>query len=281
MLLGITMAMGTMGGYFGNIGLSLIIRHFGWRNGLLLTNILGLITLVLAIFIIPNTRSDLKQLTALPWRSELLELLKRKEVWVYSLTALGIYLCISVLADLWGVSLVVQALGISKVAATQVVSLIYVGLCLGSICLPFIGDRFCSRRVIIRGCVGLILFCATCLIYSPFYSKTSFGVLFFSIGFLSGAEILCFANLCDWVGKRSSGTAIGFMNCVVMLGGACVAHQVGRFLDLFWNGEFHSTGIRLYSINAYRSSLSLVVIVIFVAVFTSIFLPKQIKIESN
>ncbi|MFZ9596716.1 MAG: MFS transporter, partial [Bdellovibrionia bacterium] len=240
----------------------------------------GLLTLIGAYLLIPSRQEEFNVMSLSEEQkrsvfAELFEIVRHKEIWTYSVTALGIYLCISVIADLWGVAFLMQALGTTKVAAAQMVSLIYVGLCAGSLSLTFLGDLLGLRQALIRLCVTLLFVCSACLLYYPHLSAISFSALFLFIGFLAGAEMLCFANLSDLVGKKASGTATGFMNCVVMLGGALVAQQVGNLLDFFWKGEFQSSGIRLYSLGDYRHSLSLVVGIIFISSLTSIFLPRQ------
>lgn len=285
-LLGMTMAMGTVGAYFGSIGLSFLISNLGWKNSLLWTNALGILALGAAFFTIPNRKREVDQLgptngSGRAVIKHLVDLVGSRPIWLYSITALGIYLCISVIADLWGVSFVMEAHGISKIEATQMVSLMYVGLCFGSLFLTFLADLLQARQGLIQLSIALLLLFASCLIYYPFFPKPILGTLFFIIGFLGGAEMLCFSKLCELVGRSASGTATGFMNCIVMLGGALVVEQVGKLLDTFWQGNLHSSGIRVYTVSEYQMSLTLVVVVLLISTLVSAFLPRTVTNSSE
>jgi sugar phosphate permease len=281
-LLGLTMAIGTIGASLGSTPLAYLIAKIGWRNSLLSTCVLGAIVFGLSYFLVPNRKQELEQNIDLEESqslqsilSHLKTLLRLKYFWIYSFTALGVYLCMSVMADLWGVSFVMQTYGVEKTVASQMVSLIYIGLCIGSLVLTFLADYFKIRLLLIQVSIFSILFLTASLFYWLHLPLLAVSAILFLIGFFAGAEMLCFASLCEIVDPSITGTATGFMNCIVMLGGAFIAEQVGRVLDLFWKGELHTSGIRLYSVTEYQISLSMVVAAIFLSAITAVFLPKR------
>ncbi|MFZ9595283.1 MAG: MFS transporter, partial [Bdellovibrionia bacterium] len=57
-LLGMTMAMGKVGGYLGNVGLSLMIAQWRWHTSLLLTHSLGLLTILGAYLMITSRQEE-------------------------------------------------------------------------------------------------------------------------------------------------------------------------------------------------------------------------------
>jgi MFS family permease len=272
-LLGMTMSMGTIGAYFGSVSLSWMMSLMGWQSSLLVTSVFGIGVFVAAFFIIPQSKAMETQLEDIQLKS----VLGSKDFWIYSATALGIYLCVSVIADLWGVSFIVQAYGVNKSTAAQMVSLIYVGLCFGSVALSYLGDRLQRRERVIQVSLFLLCVLACLLFYQVYFSIGVCSLIFFLIGFFAGAEMLCFSCLCERVSKDVTGTAVGSMNCVVMFGGAVIAEQVGRILDYFWQGQLHASGVRLYSTREFQISFSLIAVTIFVSFIATFFFPKQAR----
>ena len=281
-LLGFTMALGTVGAYAGNTLLSHLILSVGWRHSLLITNVFGIIVLIVSFIFIPKNSphtdaentDDSRQNAIREVLGHFVLICKTPMFWIYSISALGLYLCLSVIADLWGTSLVMETYHVTKQSAARSVTLIYVGLCLGSITLTFIADYIKRRQILIQlALLGLVGLTST-LFYASHLSLPALSTLFFLIGFCGGAEMLCFASICEMMNKKLAGTLTGFMNCVVMLGGALIAEQVGRLLDFFWEGGISDQGIRIYSAEDYRKALSLVIIVIAMCAVTSLFLKK-------
>jgi sugar phosphate permease len=205
------------------------------------------------------------------------EVLKNRIVWINAIVAVGIYLSVSVLADLWGTSFIIERLNVSKQTAVEAVSLVYVGLFVGSLVIPLISDFLKKRKLVIIYCiVGITLFLCL-LIYLPFISIFSASVLLFSIGFLSGAEMLCFAGACEAVSSRATATVTGLVNGVVMLSVAFAEHQVGRLLDLFWKGNFLEDGLRLYSAEEFQYALTILPIVVVISFLVSLYLEDHLQ----
>lgn len=281
-LLGLTMSMGTVGAYIGSVSLSHLIAKMGWKNTLLSTNLLGLVVLCVAFFTVPKSnpasQEELENSDTHSLREviqQLIVVVQSSTFWIYSVTAIGLYLSISVIADLWGVPFVMQNYGVDKVVAANRVSLVYIGLCTGSIFLTTLSDMIGSKKNLIRLCI-LMLFILNCMVvYWASLPLSVLSILLFGVGFFGGGEMLCFASLCETSDSKITGTLTGLMNCVVMSGGAFIAEQVGRLLDYFWNGELHSTGIRLYSSESYQKSLSLIVFVIFASTIAAVFLSSK------
>jgi sugar phosphate permease len=200
-LFGLTMAAGTIGALNGSMPLSFLITFVGWRQSLAWIIGVGLVILALNALFLKEQRSqpspkkhkfELKEVI-LP----VVDTMKLRACWMNGIAALGIYLSVSVIADLWGVSFLMQAHQVSKTAAAQAVSFIYVGLCVGSLVLTFVSDLLKRRKAVILICTLGLLFGISSLIYLTHLPFLGVMVLLFFIGFCSGAEMLCFASASD------------------------------------------------------------------------------------
>ncbi|MDP5012803.1 MAG: hypothetical protein NWQ29_03785, partial [Alphaproteobacteria bacterium] len=71
----------------------------------------------------------------------------------------------------------------------------------------------------------------------------------------SFAHVLCFTLARNNSAADISGTAVGFTNGIVMMGGIIFQPLLGHILDVFWDGAVTGSGVRLYSTHAYQMSI--------------------------
>ncbi len=280
-LFGLTMAIGTLGALNGSIPLTFLISKVGWRMSLQWIALLGGIVFFINFFFLKEKRpvKSISQATDLPlitpsWQ-DFFWIFKQKPAWINAATALGMYLAISVVADLWGVAFITSSYGYSKAEAAATVSWIYAGLFIGSLVLTTVSDYFHVRNRLIQASGFLICAMLFLVIFYPALPKFTLALLFFGIGFFSGSEMLCFTNASENADIAHSGTTTGFVNFVVMLGGAFIQGKVGERLDYFWRGSLDSQGMRLYSTESFQNALSIIAITIGICALISFFLPKE------
>ena len=280
-LFGMTMAAGTIGALNGSTPLSYLVSQVGWKQSLLVVTGFGGLVFALNALVLRDRASydshpsSHLEIDIRKYFKDILEILKSKACWITGLTALGIYLSISVLADLWGVSFVMHAYGMDKILASKVVSFIYIGLCVGSLSLTFLSDLIHKRKLLISVSTFSLVCLASVVVYYPHLTVNLLSFCFFLIGFFSGAEMLCFTSATESVDQRFAGMVTGFINCVVMLGGAFFQEQVGRILDIYWSGELGIDGVRVYSLLEYQKALILLVSTISFSVMMSFFIPEK------
>lgn len=286
-LFGLTMMAGTIGALNGGAPLAYCLSYFTWRETLFMLGCLGIGLWALNYFFLQDhphktedkASHDFKAVVQTCFDS-IRSLMVQPQCWLSAIAALGIYSCVSVLADLWGVSFFMQAYDLSKQDAAQVSSLIYVGLCCGSVVIPFLSHKFFGSKFFILLCLSSIAICLALLIYGPHNSSLLASVLCLLIGFAAGAEMLCFANACRVLPVKMAGTVTGFVNGVVMLGGSCLQQLVGYVLDRFWDGQLTIHGTRMYSVNAFQSAFLLLGLCILFALAIALFLKPQKKPET-
>lgn len=278
-LFGMTMAAGTLGALNGSTPLSYLVASMGWRGALLATTLLGVIVFILNLIFLkdhtPASMAETQPHSLTAYKEQILATLKMRVSWLTGLTALGIYLSISVMADLWGVSFLVQAYSLPKQKAAELASLIYVGLCVGALTLSILSDYIRNRRGVILFSVISLLVLLAVLLFSPGLPLFLLSILLFLIGFFSGAEMLCFASAVENSNLALAGTVTGFINCLVMLGGAVLQEQVGKLLDVSWSGGFAPDGLRLYTTQDYQLALSVMLVTIAGSIVTAFFIPKM------
>lgn len=283
-MFGLTMMAGTIGALNGGAPLAYALNFFTWQETLFMLGCIGFVIWGLNYVMLQDAPQEEKKATKLTVRSVVQESLRslkalfaQPQCWLSAIAAMGVYSCICVLADLWGVSFLMQAYEITKQQAAQVSSFIYVGLCVGSVMIPFISQRILgNKRFILLG-LAMIALGFYSLVYGPHYSIGMASGLCLMIGFFSGVEMLCFANACSVLPPRMAGIVTGFVNGVVMLGGSLLQQFIGYVLDRLWDGTMTTQGTRAYSTSDFQSAFYLLGGCLVVTLVISFFLKSQRK----
>jgi sugar phosphate permease len=282
LMMGLTATSGTIGAYLGGRPLVMLIESQGWRQSLFILATLGAVVLSLNYFSLPSHPKDTKE--AVPGEEEVsfssvFTVFKNSQVWMYALVAIGLYLSIAVVADLWGVSFIEEKYEIGRQEAAQMVSFIYFGTALGCPLFAWIGRMLGSiKQAIVLGGLGMVAILAY-IVFGPHNSIFMENCLLFILGIFTGAEILCFIAATAVMGPELAGTTTGFLNGVVSLAAAMIQQHVGIVLDYFWEGQMTAEGIRAYSFYTYQVAFGVILFFTFVSVVLSFFI--QEKKETN
>lgn len=268
-----TIIAGMIGALNGGAPLVMLMEAFGgWRQALFFLTFFGAVIWILNFFILKD--APRKEVFQHNW-TDIWKVFCSSQAWIYALTGLGIYLSITVFADLWGTSFLLQRLNIDKTTASKLSSLIYIGFCFGSLSIGWLSDRFHSRKMLITIGSGSLFICMVFLVYSSSLNLLNAQVVLFLLGFFAGVEMLCFIGAYATVNPTLAATITGFINAVVMMGGAMMQHLAGWFLDLSWSGTYTDVGIKNYTISDYRFALSFTVFMVFVSLIASLFIDQK------
>lgn len=277
LLLGATLSIGTVGALSAGFPLVRAVEAFGWEEAVLFTGVLGIILwAVIFFFLSDNERHKKNEVFNFgKILKDLKEIVSNKTIVIYSFLAIGVYTPLAVVADLWGVSFLIERFAISRADAALTTMLMYLGLAIGCLILPAFAERksFFTQSVQVCSLALLILF--SIILFVPFLPLLVLQVIFLLIGFFCGAEMICFSGALVGSSPRTSGLTIGFVNTMNMLGGAFMQQIIGHFLDLQWQGNVDQAGVRMYNAEQYVYALVILPIVLFVCVVVSMKLNKR------
>ena len=275
-LMGATLVMGTFGALGAGHPLVMSVEAFGWKQSILLTCILGVFLVIfIALFLKDSQKKssihfDMRQL-----KKDLKTIACNKTIVIYALLAIGVYTPLAVLADLWGVSFLMQKFHITRADAASTTMLMYLGLAIGSLTLPAFAERYRLFTRVIQICSLGLLALFSGMLMAHTLSMLALKGIFLLIGCLCGAEMICFSGALIGSEKRTSGLTIGFVNTMNMLGGAVLQQLIGTALDWQWNGAVDPAGVRLYTMEHYVWALMILPIVLVACVLLSMTLKKK------
>jgi len=257
---GIIFCLGMLGAAFGDIVLRVLVDSTGWQAAIMSAAIIGVVLTIILWAVVrdvnPNPETHYHHVS--DFSSVLVGLrgaFKNREIWLCGIVGCLLYLFLSAFAELWGPAYLEQARDIPRTYAANANSMVFVGCAIGAPLWGLFSDFIALRRlpILIAALGSTIVFCT--LLYIPHLSLPSIYLLLFLFGFLSSAQILVFAIAREATSIKVSGTAIGIVNMLVMIGGIIFPPVIGKILDIHWDGVMID-GARIYSHHAYTMALS-------------------------
>lgn len=286
---GIIFCLGMMGAAFGDIVLRIIVDSAGWQTAMILASIAGVVLAIIIFSIVrdvnPYFENHYHHHNAdMPGMLEGVKLaFKNPQIWLCGVVGCLLYLFLSAFAELWGPAYLTQAHGIDRVHAANANSMVFIGCAIGAPLWGLISDYIGSRRIPIIFAATASIFAFCILLYVQSLSVIAIYLILFSFGFFSSVQILIFAIAREVTSVKISGTAIGLVNMLVMIGGIVFPPAIGKILDVHWTGTMVD-GARIYSAHAYTLALSLLPLGIFFGILCTLFIREthcEVHIEDG
>jgi len=277
-LAGVAQLMSSVGAMFGEIPLASLIGHVGWRNASFILSGIGFIlALLFWLFIrdFPNQQTQNKPNHYLrdEWK-RLVAVCKHKHTWITGGYAFAIWTPIAVFAALWGVPYLQEKYQVSVVVASGLCSMIWLGIGIGSPLLGWFSDQIESRKIALAISSILGLIATLLLLYWPQLPISYAYFVLLVLGLGAGGQTLSFAVVKENNTSELVGTASGFNNLSVLIGGAIFQPLVGYILQ--HSNSWHLVnGVHVYSIEGYQTALIVMPMCFLTSLFIVLFLIKE------
>lgn len=274
---GIIFCLGMIGAVCGQVIMHFFVESSGWRTTIFAAAAIGVILSAILWMMVedvnpyhPDHHSHRKP----KFKAVLKGLLKAMcnlQIWLAGIAGCLLYLFLSSYAEIWGPAYLEQAHGVASQSAANANSMIFLGCAFGAPFWGWVSDLLELRKlpIILSAGLGLVVFCI--LLYMPHISIPFLYILLFLIGFLLSSQILVFAIAREVTPIEISGTAVGLLNGLVMVGGIIFPFVVGKLLDIHWTGGMID-GARVYSNHAFIIALSILPIGILLGILTTFFI---------
>lgn len=277
-LAGIAQLMSSVGAMFGEAPLAALVEKVGWRYASFILAFIGLCLAVLIWVVIrdyPNPKAQKaprRQFIA-EWH-RLLRVWRQPCTWTIGAYAFAIWTPIAVFAALWGVRYLQQKYQIGVVAASSLCSMIWLGIGIGSPLLGWVSDRFSSRRLALAISSILGLIATLLLLYWPVLPLNWMYLVLLIFGLGAGGQTVSFAVVKDNNPPELVGTASGFNNLAVLVGGAIFQPVVGLILQ-YSQGWSIVNDLPVYTIQDYNKALFIMPLCYFASLIIVWFLLKE------
>lgn len=260
LLTGIMVAVGMMGGVFGQEHLVKLVLMIGWRDTILYGAILGAVLSVVIWIVVSDqpfkilAMNSNKLPASPPVLKGLLQVMKMPQVWIASLYAGLMFVPTTGFGQLWGVPYFVERFQIEKEFAGGMVSMIFYGWAIGGPLYGLISDWLSRRKTPMAFAAIATLLVMTAILYAP-VTMLQMKILMFLLGAFSSGFILAFSVVREINTPILTGTAIGFINTLNNASGALAQPVVGKLLDKQWHGQVLADGSPVYTLQMYNEAL--------------------------
>ncbi|MBA3812908.1 MAG: MFS transporter [Alphaproteobacteria bacterium] len=286
LIVGLTVALGTVGGVSAGYPLAWLVDVYGWRHAMWLVAFIGFALAALGWMIVRDTppqeleREVLKShgdseihLPQMGLVTSIIEVIRKPQSWLIGAYGLLMYVPLSGFTDLWGIPYLLSAYQLDKQSAAIINDVVLIGLGLGSPLFSFLCNflKAYKTTAFISALGALVFFSA--ILYIPGMPLWLLVICMFLAGLFLGGQFLAFAMTCALNPLSASATAGGVHNMICMLSGVIFMPLIGKLLDLVWQGGFEN-GVRSYTLSEYTFSLSSITVCLALACVV-IFLIKE------
>ncbi len=277
-LAGVAQLMSSIGAMFGEIPLASLISMVGWRNASFLLAAVGFILAGFFWVFIRDYPHQQNQPTPTHYLKDewkrLIAVCKHSYTWIIGGYAFAIWTPIAVFAALWGVPYLQEKFAISVINASGLCSMIWLGIGVGSPLLGWLSDTIESRRIALMLSATLGLTATLLLLYWPDLSYSWTYVVCFVLGLGAGGQTVSFAVVKENNPPELVGTASGFNNLSVLIGGALFQPFVGYLLQ-HSNSWRLVNGVHVYSIESYQKALLVMPLCFLASLLIALFVLKE------
>jgi len=222
LVIGSLVTMAFIGGMMAHTPFAYLYELFGWRRALLIDGAVGAGILVWIYLIVQDSPEDspIKLRTSQGHVSaSFIKALSNKQNWLAGLFTSFLNLPIMVLCALWGASYLEVAHKLPDFAASNVVSLIFMGSVIGCPLVGWLSDSQGRRKpLMIMGAVATLI-TVTPLFMDITLSQTTLSILFFALGFFTSAQVISYPLVAESNHSDNTGAAMGIASVLIMGGG--------------------------------------------------------------
>ncbi|KTC86547.1 MFS transporter [Legionella brunensis] len=224
LVIGSLVTMAFLGGMMAHTPFAHLNEYYGWRRSLVIDGAVGgllLLWIYLTVQDRPTTSGGREKAAQPPVILSFLQALGNTQNWLAGLYTCFLNLPIMVLCALWGASYLQVVHHLPEIAASNVVSLIFIGSIVGCPLVGWLSDNQGRRKPLMI--IGAI---ATLLTVIPLFmnislSQTSLSILFFALGFFTSTQVISYPLIAESNSLENTGAATGIASVLIM-GGAGV-----------------------------------------------------------
>ncbi|WP_165482733.1 MFS transporter [Legionella gresilensis] len=221
-VIGLLVTMAFLGGMMAHTPFARLNELYGWRNSLLLDGALGILLLGWIAVIVqdsPKGKAIIKSDIQTHILTSFLRALKNRQNWLAGLYTSFLNLPIMVLCALWGASYLEVVHQVSGFAASNIVSLIFIGSIIGCPLAGWLSDYQGKRKPLMI--LGALITLVTVL---PFFlgirlTPLQLSILFFTLGFFTSTQVISYPLIAESNRKDNTGAATGLASVLIMGGG--------------------------------------------------------------
>lgn len=274
---GLLQLMGSVGAIFGEAPLAKFAELSSAYTVISYIALIGILLAVAYFIFIRDYPANAKhpyQQTKFNLRVHLKYVIHHSQNWMAALYALATWAPISALGALWVVPFLSIYYAINTTQAGSLASFLWVGVGLGGPLLGWLSNWQKSRKkpLICASIAGLIT--SLLLLSSPNIPMPIMSLLLFLFGIAGATQAVTLGLMRDINLARYVGTATGFNNMAVVIGGTIMQPLAGVLLD--WHMRTNASHqAAVYTVNNFRLAFLILPLAFFISLLIVVFLIRE------
>lgn len=253
LVIGSLVTMAFIGGMMAHTPFAYLYDLFGWRRALLIDAAVGSV-LLLWIYLVVQDKPALSPVRIRTNQGQIISgfinALANPQNWLAGLFTSFLNLPIMVLCALWGASYLQVAHHLPDIAASNVVSLIFMGSVIGCPLVGWLSDSQGRRKpLMIIGAVATIITIIP-LFMDITLSQLTLSIIFFALGFFTSTQVISYPLIAESNQAENTGAATGIASVIIMGGGG-----VGQVLFGWLMTHHAGTADAQYAIADFRFAM--------------------------
>ncbi len=272
---GMVVVMGMLGGMFGDVILSVVMRFEGWRLTCYWVSAVGIIIafiLCLSLRDHPKPADSLEKVSTERFVVECLRLLRNRQIWLNGLIGCLLYMPILGFAETWQIPYLAYVMNYQHMDAALAAATVFCGCAVAAPIVGWISDTIQQRRLPLTIGAVIATILMSYVLYMPEISKVTMYVLLFLYGMATSVYILTFAVSRDLSPPALSGTAFAITNMLVAMSGLSVLF-IGTMIESAWQ-NVGTIGLHNYGVSAFQIAFMIFPIALVIAVLLTFFLDE-------
>ena len=244
-LMGVVIAIGTVGNMVATTPLVILVEKIGWRAGFqLIAGLTFLLTLVFYLVVRepePPENSPLRQASGFSMGlrdvfGNIQLLFKQIDYWIISFGTLVRYGVYAAFQALWAGPFLMEVMGYSAITTGNVILLLNFGMILGAPCCGTLSDRLFKTRkwVVLTGMIGIVLTIIVLMSIPAGMHPAVPALLFFCFGFFNGSGLLMYPHIKEMMPNEMAGVAMTGIYFFNMIGPAVFLQGLGNLMQAFY-----------------------------------------------
>jgi MFS family permease len=222
LVIGSLVTMAFIGGMMAHTPFAYLYELFGWRRALLIDAAVGTVILLWIYIVVKDkpvfspvqTHTNQGQII-----SGFIKALVNPQNWLAGFFTSFLNLPIMVLCALWGASYLQVTHNLPDIAASNIVSLIFMGSVIGCPLVGWLSDSLGRRKPLMI--IGAI---ATLITVIPLFmhitlSQMTLSIIFFALGFFTSTQVISYPLVAESNEEQNTGAATGIASVLIMGGG--------------------------------------------------------------
>lgn len=264
------------GAVFGEAPLAYAITTFGWRSSISAIGIAGMLLAISFWLLVRDKQatphSHEPATTTISLR-DVIRVFKNKYNWLLTLYSGLAFSPIAVFGGLWGNPFLEQAYHLSQTEAASLVSLVFIGLGLGSPVLGYLSTKLGNRHLLMLCATFCAAIAISIVLYAQPHSLFVLAILLFIFGFSLGSFMLAFTIGKELNSPLLTATVVSMINSSDAILDSITEPLIGKFLDITWSGKIVN-GVHYFTTSNYQIALSVLPIYLILAAAITLTLNK-------